>query len=126
MDRTHYQVLGLKRDASAGEIAGAFREKMDALKAEPDGGSYEETMAVRLAYQVLSVPSSRAEYDASFVAERGAKVPGPGPGAEPPEPGAVTQLMDVLRESGTIKFVIPVLVLVAIAIVYKIRQPSQE
>jgi serine protease Do len=120
---THYQVLGLNRDASSVDIADAFREKLGALKAQPDGGSVEEVQSVREAYQVLANPILRANYDA--------ELPSPKPGGAAragasDEPGPLRVMMDVLRESGMIKFIVPVLVLVAVAIFFKMRQPSQE
>jgi curved DNA-binding protein CbpA len=119
----HYAILGLRKDASSTEIAQAFREKLAALEARPDGGTDEEHNSVRYAYQVLASPGSRAEYDATLAptAQRsGAAAP------EPEEPGLATLIMDVLRESGAIKFVLPVLVLAAIGVFYKLRQPPKE
>jgi serine protease Do len=119
----HYAVLGLRKDASSTEIAQAFREKLAALEARPDGGTDEEHNALRYAHQVLASPGSRAEYDATLAhtgARKGAVA------AEPEEPGLATLMMNVLRESGAIKFVLPVLVLAAIGVVYKLRQPPKE
>ena len=119
----HYAILGLRKDASSTEIVQAFRDKLAALEAKPDGGTDEEHNSVRYAYQVLSSPGSRAEYDATLAStgpRKGAAAP------EPEEPGIATVIMDVLRESGAIKFVIPVLVLAAIGVVYKLRQPPKE
>lgn len=61
---THYQVLGLPRDASSGDIAHAFREKLAEARARPDADPTVE--AVRDAYQVLGAPASRARYDAEL------------------------------------------------------------
>ena len=120
---THYQVLGLARDASSVDIADAFREKLAALKAQPDGGSAEEVQSVREAYQVLANPILRASYDAGLPSAK------PGAAARAgasDEPGPLQVMMDVLRESGMIKFVVPILVLIAVAVSFKMRQPKQE
>lgn len=60
---THYQVLGLPRDASSVDIANAFREKLAEAKAR---GSDERVEAISNAYRVLASPSSRAQYDAEL------------------------------------------------------------
>jgi len=60
---THYQVLGLSRDASSVDIAHAFREKLAEAQAR---GSEERAEAIRHAYQVLANPVSRRQYDAEL------------------------------------------------------------
>jgi serine protease Do len=65
MARTHYQVLGVDREASSVDIAAAFRERIEELKAKA-GASPESVAAVRTAYQVLGTPELRREYDASI------------------------------------------------------------
>ena len=59
--RTHYDVLGVKPDASSVDIAAAFRDRLADLKAKP--GADESIAALRAAYQVLANPERRAEYD---------------------------------------------------------------
>ncbi len=60
--RTHYDALGIGRDASSVDIASAFREKLAELKAQPET-SAEALAAVRDAYQTLANPDARASYD---------------------------------------------------------------
>ncbi len=60
---THYQVLGLSRDASSIDIAHAFREKLAEAQAR---GSAERVEAIRTAYQVLANPATRSEFDATL------------------------------------------------------------
>lgn len=63
--RTFYDVLGVARDASSVDIASAFRDKLAAMKATPD--VLPEAMdALREAYQTLTNPSRRDEYDRSL------------------------------------------------------------
>lgn len=57
-----YGLLGLQRSASADDIKRAYRR--EALKKHPDrGGNKEEFQQLQGAYDVLSDPSKRAEYD---------------------------------------------------------------
>ena len=59
---TLYETLGVPPDASAEEIKTARRRR--ASKAHPDkGGSDEEMQRVNHAYEVLSDPERRAQYD---------------------------------------------------------------
>ncbi|HEX7558735.1 MAG TPA: J domain-containing protein, partial [Usitatibacter sp.] len=63
--RTHYDVLGVGRDASSVDIASAFRDKLAEMKAKPD--VLPEAMeSLRDAYQTLASPERRAEYDESI------------------------------------------------------------
>jgi serine protease Do len=64
---THYQVLGLPRDASSVDIAHAFREKLADARARPDADQAVE--AIRDAYRVLAAPAFRARYDAELPPE---------------------------------------------------------
>jgi len=59
----HYDVLGVTRDASPDEIKVAYRAA--SLRAHPDrqGGSDAAMAEVNAAYEVLSDPTLRAEYD---------------------------------------------------------------
>jgi len=61
---THYQILGLPRDASSIDIADAFREKLANARTRPDAD--ERSEAIRIAYQVLANPTLRAQYDAEL------------------------------------------------------------
>lgn len=63
MAKDFYQVLGVGRTANASEIKQAFRRL--AHQHHPDkGGSKEEFQSINEAYQVLSDPQKRAQYDA--------------------------------------------------------------
>lgn len=72
---THYEVLGVMADAGNGAIRQAYR--VQAKLAHPDaGGSPERFRLVLDAYQVLSNPAKRRDYDDSVGIR-----PGPTPGA---------------------------------------------
>ena len=59
-----YGVLGVGKKASADEIKRAYRK--EALAKHPDrGGNKEEFQAMQAAYDVLSNPNKRAQYDAT-------------------------------------------------------------
>lgn len=58
----HYTTLGVARDATPAEIKAAYRRASSA--AHPDkGGSTERMQAVNRAYEVLSDPERRQQYD---------------------------------------------------------------
>ncbi len=60
--KTLYEVLGVAQDASEDQIKKAFRSL--AVKHHPDaGGDEEEFKQISQAYEVLSDPKKRAEYD---------------------------------------------------------------
>jgi len=60
--RSHYDVLGVSRDASESDLRSAYRKR--AMEAHPDkGGSEEEFVRLAEAYEVLSDPSKRRMYD---------------------------------------------------------------
>lgn len=74
--RTHYQVLGLEPGASPAEVKSAYRRA--ARDSHPDrGGDAEEFRAVVAAYQVLSDPAERVEYDRSLMARATGEPAGP-------------------------------------------------
>ncbi|WP_394216284.1 J domain-containing protein [Brachybacterium vulturis] len=62
MSLTHYETLGVARDASRAEITAAFRTQMRALHGDA-GGDDELAKHVSSAYNVLSNASRRATYD---------------------------------------------------------------
>ncbi|HVV13889.1 J domain-containing protein [Amycolatopsis sp.] len=61
-DPGYYEMLGVERDASATEIKSAYRSRARAM--HPDaGGSPREFHLLRAAYEILSDPHRRADYD---------------------------------------------------------------
>ncbi|MDY0087941.1 MAG: molecular chaperone DnaJ [Coriobacteriia bacterium] len=76
--KNYYDILGIKKDASAEEIKKAFRQL--ARKHHPDaGGSEEKFKEINEAYEVLSNAEKRAQYD-QYGQYFGGNVP-PGAGA---------------------------------------------
>lgn len=72
--RTHYEVLGLNRDASLSEVKTAYRRA--ARVTHPDqGGDPAQFRLVSLAYQTLSDPAARAAYDRSYGSTSAYRVP---------------------------------------------------
>ena len=62
MAKNYYDILGVKKNASADEIKKAFRKQ--AQKHHPDAGGDEETFKnINEAYEVLSDPEKKKEYD---------------------------------------------------------------
>lgn len=62
MAKSYYDVLGVKKSASSDEIKKAFRKL--AQKHHPDAGGDEETFKqINEAYEVLSDPQKKAQYD---------------------------------------------------------------
>nr|WP_309109434.1 J domain-containing protein [Zhihengliuella sp.] len=63
--RTHYEILGVPRDASTTDIKAAYRRA--ARRTHPDhGGDPSEFRLVSLAYETLSDERARAAYDRSY------------------------------------------------------------
>jgi curved DNA-binding protein CbpA len=61
---SHYDTLGVSREASADEIKQAFRRRSS--QCHPDkGGSADEMAQINRAYETLSDEARRAEYDAT-------------------------------------------------------------
>ena len=74
-ERTHYDVLELKRDATLTDVKKAYRRL--AVRHHPDrnmgdpGGATSRFREINEAYEVLSDDASRGEYDASIDRRRG-------------------------------------------------------
>lgn len=62
--RTYYDILQVGTDAPAEIIAAAYRTQMLNLRKHPDlGGDVDEAALINEAYEVLSDPKKRADYD---------------------------------------------------------------
>ncbi|MCK5867653.1 MAG: DnaJ domain-containing protein, partial [Mycoplasmataceae bacterium] len=63
--RDYYEVLGISKDTSAGDIKKAFRKL--AMKYHPDrnkeAGAQDKFKEINEAYEVLSDDNKRAQYD---------------------------------------------------------------
>lgn len=88
--RTHYEVLGVKRNASAEDVRRAFRRLV--LQHHPDRsrapGAAERFREITGAYEVLRDPAARADYDRTLEShdpKPQAKAPTP---PQPPKPYA--------------------------------------
>lgn len=86
MPITHYETLGVPRDASKADITSAFRAQMRALHSDA-GGDDEMAKRASSAYNVLSNPTKRAAYDRTLEAEPPATpAPSRPPGPTPKRP----------------------------------------
>ena len=64
--RNHYEVLGVARDASAADLAAAYRLRLAQLKGQA-GVSAAHVAALREAHHVLADPALRADYDKTLL-----------------------------------------------------------
>ncbi len=63
MAKDYYEVLGIKKDASADEIKKAFRKLAQQLHPDKPGGDEKKFKEINEAYTVLSNPEKRKQYD---------------------------------------------------------------
>jgi hypothetical protein len=84
---THYQILAVKKKATAAEVKRAYRRlaKMAHPDVDKTSGAADRFMAIQEAYEVLSDPAKRAAYDVSLRAKKTspAAAANPAPGAPP-------------------------------------------
>lgn len=60
---SHYDTLGVPRDADAAAIKKAYRQKASKAHSDREGGDHTQMVAVNLAYATLSNPEKRDRYD---------------------------------------------------------------
>lgn len=77
MAKDYYQILGVGREASADDIKQAFRKLAHQHHPDKAGGDSQRFKEINEAYQVLSDPAKRQQYD------RFGRVDGPGAGSWP-------------------------------------------
>lgn len=63
MAKDYYKILGVSKNASAEEIKRAYRKLAHQYHPDKSGGDAERFKEVNEAYQVLSDPNKRAQYD---------------------------------------------------------------
>src|SRR5688572_2082954 len=63
MAEDYYKILGVKRDASAEDVKKAFRKLAHQYHPDKSGGNEAKFKEVNEAYQVLSDPEKRKQYD---------------------------------------------------------------
>jgi molecular chaperone DnaJ len=61
--RTHYEILGVRRDASAEDIRSAYRVRARLAHPDRPGGAADAMARLNEAYRVLNDPGRRALYD---------------------------------------------------------------
>lgn len=61
--KDYYEILGVKKDASLDEIKKAYRKKAHQYHPDKQGGDAEKFKEVSQAYQVLSDPQKKQQYD---------------------------------------------------------------
>jgi curved DNA-binding protein CbpA len=83
-DRTHYDVLGIARDADAGAVRSAWKLHVQAWHPDRFSGEMREhaevqTSRINEAYNTLRDASRRAAYDCRLAADEAASRPDPAP-----------------------------------------------
>ncbi len=133
---TLYQVLGVARDASTTDIEGAFRDKLAELKAHPNLNA-QAMDELREAYRVLANPGRRSDYDETLpltAAERTAAMRAARDAARhaaraaaPQAAGAAVHAENPFADllaSPLVKWLVPVLVLIALGMWWKSGRPK--
>lgn len=67
--RSHYDVLGVSRDADTAAIRAAYRRLAQKVHPDRPGGSHEKFVELQRAFDILSNPGLRTSYDATGKAE---------------------------------------------------------
>lgn len=62
-EATHYDTLGVEKDADPKTIKKAWRRKASKAHTDRDGGDHGQMVAVNRAYETLGDPEKRARYD---------------------------------------------------------------
>lgn len=74
--KTHYQLLGIGRDASAAQIRDAYQQELEAVSSAQQFATNNELkirrMVLQQAYQTLSSPLRRQQYDAGLAGRHNA------------------------------------------------------
>lgn len=68
-EKNHYQILGIKKTATIGEIKVAYRKLIAKTHPDKNDNGDNEAWRINLAYHTLKDPKRRAEYDRKLVAE---------------------------------------------------------
>lgn len=63
MAKDYYQILGVSKNASAEEIKRAYRKLAHQYHPDKAGGDHNKFTEINEAYQILSDPQKRAQYD---------------------------------------------------------------
>jgi len=123
-----YQALGVRRDATPGEIEAAYHALIQSpeLSGNSDAGygwRTDRAESVERAYQVLSDPDQRADYDATLAAqdELANLPPLPPPPAPPPSRNPIDRLTAGLPRGVRVAVDWVVTIVGAIAIVLAIK-----
>ena len=105
--RTHYEVLGLSRDATLAQIRRRYKQLV--RKYHPDVAADKETahrlfLQIKEAYEALSDPISRRAYDAALTMERarpstGAQRSASATGASRPRTGASATISKHIKDA---------------------------
>lgn len=79
MSKDYYQILGVNKNASAEEVKRAFRQLAHKYHPDKEGGNEAKFKEINEAYQVLSNPEKRRQYDQFGTTFEQAQAGGRGP-----------------------------------------------